>query len=155
MLVLALGALIILSIGSRRNSKLYRVKVAVLGLIVSIWGEGLTGPGCLPKSGTECYAPIYDYSWDFTEDELEADMETVDSDDLTESEEYDIPEVEEVDELDGFESDAPDAQECEAIDMQGEEVEDIEEVEEVVDADDVETEGDVAEDTSNEDLDGA
>ena len=141
LLVLVLGALVVVSIGSKRDSKLYRIKVAVLGLIVTLLGGGLTGAGCLPRSETLCYVSDLSNSWDYMEEEPLSDLEADEADDLTQEEEYDIPEVEQADEPDGLECDVPDAQACEAID--------------IVEAEDVEAEGDAAGDISGEDIDGA
>ncbi len=68
LLALLFGLLFVLTLRARRGSRLYRVRVALLGLIVTLWGGGQAGCGertTQPDRGMiECYAPIVDMSVD-------------------------------------------------------------------------------------------
>ena len=58
-LVLCFCGLFLLTIRARRGSRLYRLRVFVLGLIVTLWGGLQAGCDASPPGGeSTCYAPV-------------------------------------------------------------------------------------------------
>ena len=79
-LVLVLLPLILVSLPCKRNSWLYKLKVAVLGLIVAILAVGTEG--CIDgEPETQCYSPV--------DPGVEEVSEDVDGDEATEAVEPD------------------------------------------------------------------
>jgi len=61
LLALLFGLLFVLTLRARRGTRLYRLRVALLGLIVTLWGVPQTGCG---NSSRTCYTTIQDWSVD-------------------------------------------------------------------------------------------
>lgn len=144
LLVLLLGILILVTIRSNRSSMLYRLKIAVLELLVGLWGcststlsgDGEEGTGDEDFDWVSCYVAPSDWidqpDPDFDEIEAEiieevAEVEAETEADLPEEAEFDI----------GDNGDAPDGvtdtedEELDAVDEDGSDVEEEDSSEDV------------------------
>ncbi len=73
-----LGILFLLTIRAKRSSRLYRLRLGILGMIVGLMGAGMTGCDCW---GTQCYAGI---EFDSNEDQLPEKLEVEEEETVSE-----------------------------------------------------------------------